>query len=427
MARWIMVVLVLSLVIQPAVARPEDPRLALTWGLIDELQEALSNAPESTQLEGDFSAQGAPDVTWTASISKLAISDDASNAFVASFSRDVGLAASGGDSGLAFSQLTPLMATYTPVLLEQLGEHVRVVELRVKSDAGELVVPHVLLGLASEQAPEVVWTPPSEHLSREDGLRASLDVHSGAMFLRALLIVQSELEADPFMGPRARKSRLALWPWSRVWMEVWTAGRFRLGTFDIPLAPGEGFDGALELLDFRPALEADAERLAIGLANADHFATLLCTHIETPESGCLDAATREGVEALALGLEGYVRFFDDPARLLEYYTLQGNEQVIPGVTAKGTVVPFRNPRELLRVMQGLQADPTTLQRFIVESDPTRRENMLGEALPSAPLELSFSERGIYGAITLENPDRYVAELEARRGEVTRKVKVYFRK
>lgn len=86
------------------------------------------------ELNGDFGDQGYDDITWTARIDPVEIGDDAANTFVETINAQ--LYGEGEDDGtlsgnVAFSQFLPLMISYMPTIINQLGQRIRQVTLTV--------------------------------------------------------------------------------------------------------------------------------------------------------------------------------------------------------------------------------------------------------------------------------------------------------
>jgi len=81
---------------------------------------------------GDFSEEGYDEITWDATIESIEIGDDAANDFVQVINEQ--LYGSGDEAGslsgnAAFSQFLPLMISYLPTIINQLGKRIRRVEL----------------------------------------------------------------------------------------------------------------------------------------------------------------------------------------------------------------------------------------------------------------------------------------------------------
>jgi len=83
-------------------------------------------------LSGDFGDQGVKDIRWEAKIQSIEISDDAANRFVEDVTNQ--LYGEGDGSGtlsgnLSVTQFLPLMVSFLPTILNQLGQRIRKITL----------------------------------------------------------------------------------------------------------------------------------------------------------------------------------------------------------------------------------------------------------------------------------------------------------
>lgn len=154
------------------------------------------------------------------------------------------------------------------------------------------------------------------------------------------------------------------------------------------------------------------DRINVNLATARVMYAVICNAakvegFEQQVWACADPKVGTSLFVLALALEGYQQYVQNPLNLLHLYTVQGEMSVIEGVTPRGTVVPFRNQREFRAVMQALQNDPTLMQRFLLYS-PTAFQ-MFGETILEMDLaalglsQFQFDDRKIYSSITTRSP------------------------
>jgi len=89
------------------------------------------------RMSGTFSDEGHRDIRWEAVIEAIEVSDDAANDFVVSINAQLyGEGEEGGSlsGNLAFSQFLPLMVSYLPTIINQLGQRIRRVTLIVEWD-----------------------------------------------------------------------------------------------------------------------------------------------------------------------------------------------------------------------------------------------------------------------------------------------------
>ncbi|MDX9722062.1 MAG: type II secretion system protein [Myxococcota bacterium] len=98
------------------------------------LSEGFTQNFEQT-MSGDFSDEGYDEITWNAVIEAIEIGDDASNDFVAAINEQ--LYGAGEETGslsgnLAFSQFLPLMVSYLPNMINQLGQRIRRLTLTIE-------------------------------------------------------------------------------------------------------------------------------------------------------------------------------------------------------------------------------------------------------------------------------------------------------
>ena len=87
------------------------------------------------QKSGDFSDEGYSDIEWEAVIEAVEVTDETADLFVQSINEQ--LYGDGEDLGslggnLAFSQFLPLMISYLPAIINQLGERIRRVTLKIE-------------------------------------------------------------------------------------------------------------------------------------------------------------------------------------------------------------------------------------------------------------------------------------------------------
>ncbi len=88
----------------------------------------------SERLSGDFGEEGHRDIEWEAVIEAIEVTDDIANDFVTSVNEQLygaGEEAGSLSGNLAFSQFLPLMISYLPVIINQLGQRIRRVTLVV--------------------------------------------------------------------------------------------------------------------------------------------------------------------------------------------------------------------------------------------------------------------------------------------------------
>lgn len=166
---------------------------------------------------------------------------------------------------------------------------------------------------------------------------------------------------------------------------------------------------------FRDSLTVyPVDRVNVNIASARVLYAVLCNAVKTDEFdgnrvwACADPQLGLSVFLLALALEGYQQFVNNPLLLLQLYTVEGQLQVIEGVSPRGTVVPFRNQREFRNVLTAMQRDPLTLMRFLEYSPtgyvmfgPERLLTMDPTATGSSTVE--FEDGKIFSAITTQSP------------------------
>jgi len=83
-------------------------------------------------LRGDFGDQGVRDIRWEALIQSIEISDDASNRFVEDVTNQLYGEGDGGGTlsgNLSVTQFLPLMVSFLPTILNQLGQRIRKITL----------------------------------------------------------------------------------------------------------------------------------------------------------------------------------------------------------------------------------------------------------------------------------------------------------
>lgn len=89
------------------------------------------------ELSGDFSEEGYSDITWTAKIQSIELSDDASNNFVESVTNQIyGTGDEGGtlSGNTTVTQFLPMMVSFLPTIINQLGQRIRKITLTTSWD-----------------------------------------------------------------------------------------------------------------------------------------------------------------------------------------------------------------------------------------------------------------------------------------------------
>ena len=89
------------------------------------------------EMEGDFSDEGYGDIRWSALIQSIELSDDASNDFVESVTNQ--LYGTGDEAGTlsgntTITQFLPMMVSFMPTIINQLGQRVRKITLTTTWD-----------------------------------------------------------------------------------------------------------------------------------------------------------------------------------------------------------------------------------------------------------------------------------------------------
>lgn len=89
------------------------------------------------EMEGDFSDEGYDDIRWSALIQSIELSDDASNDFVESVTNQ--LYGTGDEAGTlsgntTITQFLPMMVSFMPTIINQLGQRVRKITLTTTWD-----------------------------------------------------------------------------------------------------------------------------------------------------------------------------------------------------------------------------------------------------------------------------------------------------
>ncbi|MBR4984870.1 MAG: prepilin-type N-terminal cleavage/methylation domain-containing protein [Proteobacteria bacterium] len=91
----------------------------------------------SEEMHGDFGEEGYEDIEWEAKIQSIELSDDASNNFVEDVTNQ--LYGSGDEGGTlsgntTITQFLPLMVSFMPTIINQLGQRIRKITLTTKWD-----------------------------------------------------------------------------------------------------------------------------------------------------------------------------------------------------------------------------------------------------------------------------------------------------
>lgn len=155
------------------------------------------------------------------------------------------------------------------------------------------------------------------------------------------------------------------------------------------------------------------DKVNVNIATGRVLYAVLCNAISavggTPVDpnvwACNDPNISMVVLLIAAGMEGYQQFVNTPMLLLSHY-LQGNPEVIEGVTPRGTVVPFRRPHEFRKVLTAMQTLPMLVSRFMVYS-PTAYQLIPDPSMidtTSIPFQtITFDDRKLYNDITTDGP------------------------
>lgn len=89
------------------------------------------------ELHGDFSEEGYDDIFWDAKIQSIELSDDAANTFVESVTNQIyGTGDEGGtlSGNTTITQFLPMMVSFMPTIINQLGQRVRKITLTTSWD-----------------------------------------------------------------------------------------------------------------------------------------------------------------------------------------------------------------------------------------------------------------------------------------------------
>lgn len=91
----------------------------------------------SEEMSGDFGDEGYEDITWEALVQSIELSDDAANNFVEDVTNQ--LYGSGDEGGTlsgntTITQFLPLMVSFLPTIINQLGQRIRKITLTTKWD-----------------------------------------------------------------------------------------------------------------------------------------------------------------------------------------------------------------------------------------------------------------------------------------------------
>lgn len=89
------------------------------------------------ELSGDFGDQGYDDITWTALVQSIELTDEASNDFVESVTNQLyGTGDEGGtlSGNTTITQFLPLMVSFMPTIINQLGQRIRKITLTTSWD-----------------------------------------------------------------------------------------------------------------------------------------------------------------------------------------------------------------------------------------------------------------------------------------------------
>ena len=100
----------------------------IEYEMLKKIEKEGLKTEHAETLNGDYSEQGHPQISWTAEINAIEIQDEAANDFVENVTNQ--LYGSGDEAGslsgnLAFTQFLPLMVSYLPTIINQLGQRIR--------------------------------------------------------------------------------------------------------------------------------------------------------------------------------------------------------------------------------------------------------------------------------------------------------------
>ncbi len=89
------------------------------------------------EYEGDYSDDGYPDIRWNALVQSIELTDEASNDFVESVTNQLyGMGDEGGtlSGNTTVTQFLPLMVSFMPTIINQLGQRIRKISLTTTWD-----------------------------------------------------------------------------------------------------------------------------------------------------------------------------------------------------------------------------------------------------------------------------------------------------
>ena len=385
--------------------------LPLLWPLTMEVEERLREQPDVDLLEGDLARQGAPELTWRATVAGFKVSGDTAMDFVMT-GRRIGLKPSVNARFLA------LMADLAPNHLRESTTRLRRVQLEVRratdADAPPLALAFLAWVAPEEGAPTVAW-PSVGAFESLDGLRATLHLFSGIKVVRAIGTHDRVLREDPYIGRSVVRYNWSLWTWVPVLAETVFSGAFTLPPWDLDYSEGEDLQGFGTLaghvaVAMPVPVRRSADHVHHLLATADDFEPILCRALESPADGCEDPSVRRQVVALALALEGVLGIMRDPVRLMPFI-LEASGQLLmclpPGVVA------LHKTYELALIAEELLADRALLVRFAEQADPERRQRLLAGAAVPEHFALTFKKRALETALDLEHPTAFEVEIRGR--------------
>jgi type II secretory pathway component PulK len=201
---------------------------------------------------------------------------------------------------------------------------------------------------------------------------------------------------------------------------------------EIRMVPGvtEGF-----MSQFRHNLTVYpvAGQFFVNLADAQQFAGFLCGNIvggSAEVSPCINPQVAAQVNFVALALEGWVKFFENPFNVLSLWLggMSGGMSAdqMSGTVGNGQMMAFRTERDFFGVMNSMMANPQMALYFMAFADPMRSQ-LFGYSttggVPVLPPQfgLVFDEARMRPRISVATPQIFTLQATGIYGGASRTV------
>jgi hypothetical protein len=176
-----------------------------------------------------------------------------------------------------------------------------------------------------------------------------------------------------------------------------------------------------------------AGQFFVNLGDAQEFAGFLCGNVVGGTeniSPCVNLQIAAQVNFLALALEGWVKFFENPFNVLSLWIGGGlgtmGAESMQGMVGNGQMMAFRRERDFMGVMNSFMQNPAMALFFIGYADPSHAGLFGYSPYGGAPIippqfGLAFNETAMRARISVAVPQIFTLEATGVYGGASRTI------